>query len=153
MKTREKFMKGFKFSVWKIYFSFIFFHLQDKYSRTVVFNWGYVDYTICITCIMYQQLWGYKVEEKLYLGVCEQKRLNTTALGNESELLPWYVFIINQEWLCMFVYLASTPWKQHNYFHFVAHIHLQTYMYSTYFHCNPLCAEYVSIYSLKSICE
>jgi hypothetical protein len=41
---------------------------------------GYVDYTICITCIMYLQLWGYKVEEKLYLGVREQKRLNTTAL-------------------------------------------------------------------------
>jgi hypothetical protein len=39
-----------------------------------------VDYTICITCIIYQQLWGYKVEEKLYLGVCEQKRLNTTVL-------------------------------------------------------------------------
>jgi hypothetical protein len=36
---------------------------------------GYVDYTICITCIMYQQLWGYKVEDKLYLGVREQKRL------------------------------------------------------------------------------
>jgi hypothetical protein len=31
---------------------------------------------------MYQQLWGYKVEDKLYLGVCEQKRLNTSALGN-----------------------------------------------------------------------
>jgi hypothetical protein len=29
---------------------------------------------------MYQQLWGYKVEEKLYLGVREQKRLNTTEL-------------------------------------------------------------------------
>jgi hypothetical protein len=29
---------------------------------------------------MYQQLWGYKVGEKLYLGVREQKRLNTTAL-------------------------------------------------------------------------
>jgi hypothetical protein len=29
---------------------------------------------------MYQQLWGYKVEDKLYLGVREQKRLNTTAL-------------------------------------------------------------------------
>jgi hypothetical protein len=29
---------------------------------------------------MYQQLWGYKVEEKLYLGVREQKRLNTTVL-------------------------------------------------------------------------
>jgi hypothetical protein len=41
---------------------------------------GYVDYTICITCVMYQQLWEYKVEEKLYLGVREQKRLNTTGL-------------------------------------------------------------------------
>jgi hypothetical protein len=30
---------------------------------------------------MHQQLWGYKVEEKLYLGVREQKRLNTTALA------------------------------------------------------------------------
>jgi hypothetical protein len=30
---------------------------------------------------MHQQLWGYKVEEKLYLGVREQKRLNTTGLG------------------------------------------------------------------------
>jgi hypothetical protein len=30
---------------------------------------------------MYQQLWRYKVGEKLYLGVREQKRLNTTGLG------------------------------------------------------------------------
>jgi hypothetical protein len=30
---------------------------------------------MCITCIMYQQLWGYKVEEKLYLGVREQKKV------------------------------------------------------------------------------
>jgi hypothetical protein len=29
---------------------------------------------------MHQQLWWYKVEEKLYVGVREQKRLNTTAL-------------------------------------------------------------------------
>jgi hypothetical protein len=29
---------------------------------------------------MYQQLWGYKVEEKLYLGVREQRTLNTTGL-------------------------------------------------------------------------
>jgi len=28
---------------------------------------------------MYQQLWGYKVEAKLYLGVRGQKRLNTTG--------------------------------------------------------------------------
>jgi hypothetical protein len=34
---------------------------------------------------MYQQLWGYKVEEKLYLGVREQKRLNTTGLEHEPE--------------------------------------------------------------------
>jgi hypothetical protein len=34
----------------------------------------------CITWIMHQQLWGYKVEEKLYLGVREQNTLNTTAL-------------------------------------------------------------------------
>jgi hypothetical protein len=35
---------------------------------------------------MYQQLWGYKVEEKLglYLGVREQKRLNTTGLENQA---------------------------------------------------------------------
>jgi hypothetical protein len=31
---------------------------------------------------MHQQLWGYKVEEKLYLGVREQKSLNTTDLEN-----------------------------------------------------------------------
>jgi hypothetical protein len=29
---------------------------------------------------MHQQLWGYKVEEKLYLGVRERKRLNTAVL-------------------------------------------------------------------------
>jgi hypothetical protein len=29
---------------------------------------------------MYQQLWGYKVKEKLYLGVRELKRLNTAVL-------------------------------------------------------------------------
>jgi hypothetical protein len=52
---------------------------------------------------MYQQLWGYKVEEKLYLGVREQKRLNTTGLEQSvchqfhthwltspSILSPWY---------------------------------------------------------------
>jgi hypothetical protein len=35
---------------------------------------------------MYQQLWGYKVEEKLYLGVREQKRLNTTDLTDSDNL-------------------------------------------------------------------
>jgi hypothetical protein len=31
---------------------------------------------------MYQQLWGYKVEEKLYLVVRELKRFNTTGLDS-----------------------------------------------------------------------
>jgi hypothetical protein len=31
---------------------------------------------------MHQQLWGYKIEEKLYLGVREQNRLNTSALDH-----------------------------------------------------------------------
>jgi hypothetical protein len=39
-----------------------------------------VDYRICITWIIHQQLSGFKVAEKLYLGVREQKRLNTTGL-------------------------------------------------------------------------
>jgi hypothetical protein len=39
-----------------------------------------VDYRLYIALIIHEQLWGYKVEEKLYLGVREQKRLNVTAL-------------------------------------------------------------------------
>jgi hypothetical protein len=34
---------------------------------------------------MYQQLWRYKVEEKLYLGVREQKRFNTTGLDRAGD--------------------------------------------------------------------
>jgi hypothetical protein len=51
---------------------------------------GYVDYTICITCTMYQQLWGYKVEEKLYLGVREEKKVEyhcSTARTAETILI------------------------------------------------------------------
>jgi hypothetical protein len=33
---------------------------------------------------MYQQLWGNKVEKKLYLGVREHKRLSTTGLDDVS---------------------------------------------------------------------
>jgi hypothetical protein len=35
---------------------------------------------------MHQQLWGYKVEEKLYVGVREQKRLNTAGLQHSRPL-------------------------------------------------------------------
>jgi hypothetical protein len=34
---------------------------------------------------MYQQHWGYRDEDKLYLGVREQKRLNTTGLGHRHK--------------------------------------------------------------------
>jgi hypothetical protein len=40
-----------------------------------MFNW-----------IMHQQIWGYKVEEKLYLGVREQKRLNTIGPTRSQSL-------------------------------------------------------------------
>jgi hypothetical protein len=33
---------------------------------------------------MHQQRWGYKVEDKLYMGVHEQKRLNTTGVGDKG---------------------------------------------------------------------
>jgi hypothetical protein len=37
-------------------------------------------------CIMYQQLWGYNDEEKLYLGVREQKSLNTTDQSRDTRM-------------------------------------------------------------------
>jgi hypothetical protein len=39
---------------------------------------------------MHQQLWGYKVEDKLYVGVREQKRLNTTGIGNIQKIITQY---------------------------------------------------------------
>jgi hypothetical protein len=35
---------------------------------------------------MHQQLWGYKVEEKIYLGVREIKRLNISALDHQLKV-------------------------------------------------------------------
>jgi hypothetical protein len=46
---------------------------------------------------MNQQLWGYKFEEKLYVGVREQKRLNTAGLS-PSCLLRAVVGIV---WLAL----------------------------------------------------
>ena len=44
---------------------------------------------------MRQQLWGYKVEEKIYLGVRERKRLNITGPNhpNHPGSLNWETFI------------------------------------------------------------
>jgi hypothetical protein len=44
-------------------------------------------YRLCITWIIHQQLWGYKVQEKLYLGIREQKMLNTTGLDTVLKAL------------------------------------------------------------------
>jgi hypothetical protein len=46
---------------------------------------------------MYQQLWGYKVEEKLYLGVREQRRLNTT---DDQIYVHWHTSVVDY---CTFV--------------------------------------------------
>jgi hypothetical protein len=59
---------------------------------------------------IHQQLWGYKVEEKLYLGVREQKRLNITVLeksGFESRQVLGYYYR-----LCHFPidHLPSAAW-------------------------------------------
>jgi hypothetical protein len=35
---------------------------------------------------MYQQLWGYKIEEKLHLGIREQETVSTTDLENLAVL-------------------------------------------------------------------
>jgi hypothetical protein len=45
-----------------------------------------------------QQLWGYKVKEKLNLGVREQKGLNTTAINNQfiMSALFLHVLLTNQ---------------------------------------------------------
>jgi hypothetical protein len=40
---------------------------------------------------MYQQLWGYEVEEKLYLGVHEKKRLNTTDLDQSVKVKETFI--------------------------------------------------------------
>jgi positive regulator of sigma E activity len=40
---------------------------------------------------MHQQLWGYKIEEKLYVGVREQKLLNTTGLVYSWSLIWSYI--------------------------------------------------------------
>jgi hypothetical protein len=49
-----------------------------------------IDYRLCITWIIHQQICRYKVDEKLHLGVRERKKkLNTTVLSNgKLVLLP-----------------------------------------------------------------
>jgi hypothetical protein len=62
------------------------------------------SYSVCIIWIIHWQLWGYKIEEKLYLGVCEQKRLNTTALDPLSCICTNYL----NKWRSLLWYSATT---------------------------------------------
>ena len=44
---------------------------------------------------MHQKLWGYKVEKKLYVGVREQKRLNTAGLDDaRTSVELWLEFAL-----------------------------------------------------------
>jgi hypothetical protein len=43
-----------------------------------------IDYKLCTTWIMHQELWGYKVEDELHMGVREQQILNTTGLWDDA---------------------------------------------------------------------
>jgi hypothetical protein len=61
------------------------------------YNFASLCYIICITCIMYQQLWGHRFEEKLYLGVREQNRLNTTALVNSLKQRGNYIYQVHYQ--------------------------------------------------------
>jgi hypothetical protein len=82
---------------------------------------------------MHQQLWGYKVEEKLYVGVREQKRLNTTGIeycwmrcfchwpmscsrvspSSNPRLVNLRSFLVEWSWLCLevlsYAYLYHSP--------------------------------------------
>jgi hypothetical protein len=49
-------------------------------SQTKATSYLIVDYRLCISWILYQQLWGYKFEEEVHLEVREQKMLNTASL-------------------------------------------------------------------------
>jgi hypothetical protein len=50
---------------------------------------------------MHKQLWGYKVEEKLYVGVRKQKRLNTTVLEEQK---PHVIVVLDFVVLCFHIY-------------------------------------------------
>jgi hypothetical protein len=61
---------------------------------------------------MHQQLWGYKVEKKIYVGVREQKRLNTAALNDSEKWILAFVTKITN--ICMFsivTFDTMLPWS------------------------------------------
>jgi hypothetical protein len=78
---------------------------------------------------MHQQLWGYKIEEKVYLGVRETKRLNIAAIQHillfNSRVNDFYikVFTLLQHVLLRFLrYIfckSSSPYPHSLSFFFV----------------------------------
>jgi hypothetical protein len=61
---------------------------------------------------MHQQLWGYEVEEKLYLGVREQKRLNTTDF-EDSPVASRATLALSAVYLLLFASLTRTRTRVH----------------------------------------
>jgi hypothetical protein len=51
------------------------------YFRCILFN---LRYRLCITWIIHQKFWGYKIEEKLCLEIREQRSLNTVGLEQDQ---------------------------------------------------------------------
>jgi hypothetical protein len=58
---------------------------------------------------MQQQLWGYKVEDKLHLGYANRKRLNTTGVQLKQTYLLPLVLIYTLVYLIAFYSLHLWP--------------------------------------------
>jgi hypothetical protein len=70
----------------------------------------------CITRILHQKLWGYKVKEKLYLGGREEKRLNTTVLNRKRIHNFWTIKIItsyNILHVSLFIAMGTSSLDEH----------------------------------------
>ena len=62
---------------------------------------------------MHRQIWGYKAEETIYLGVREQKRLNDTDLNYMQELSRiWRHLKVNTACLVLINYFCLL-WDQY----------------------------------------
>jgi hypothetical protein len=67
--------------------------------------------------MIYYQLWGYKVEDKLHLGLRVKKMLNTTAVEEPNALVD-----LNQASVCVCGHFALTCVML-----YIVHVHLLMY--------------------------
>jgi hypothetical protein len=85
---------------------------------------------------MHQQLWGYRVEEKLYVGVREQKRLNTAGLDKRQKVL------LSRIW--------SSFCERNKYLYNVEYT-LQNYVYVSKCVVRPCCGPIEPFLSVRSL--